>query len=125
MSKNTEYPDLHNSRLMFSGLLSGGLGLIVWLLMAGSLIPKETFPLDQKVSISVHPAETLESIIFRLGNNSGQKINYSSLQLLPYKAKTSEYKQAPLGTILEEQLSGTRLTVRIKKRQIWIVPAKQ
>ena len=68
----------------------------------------------------VHPQEILESVIFRLKEETG-RIEYSSLMLAPFKAKVIHYKNATVRQILDQQLEGTSIQYRLKGNTILIV----
>jgi hypothetical protein len=59
--------------------------------------------------MNVYAAEILESVIMRINANIGADIRYSTLMLLPFKAKARDYKNACVKDILKDQLAGTAL----------------
>jgi hypothetical protein len=79
--------------------------------------------LDKKITMTVHPSEILESVVFRLQSNSGEKIDYNTYLLLPHKAKAKDYREVSLRSILDEQLQGTGFTYRMVKGRLSICKA--
>ncbi|MDB5111962.1 MAG: hypothetical protein JWR67_3076 [Mucilaginibacter sp.] len=79
--------------------------------------------LETKVTLKIYSAEILESVIMRLEMETGQHITYSTLMLLPYKAKARDYKDITVKDILNEQLSDTPFKYRMGKNQLEIFNA--
>ena len=80
--------------------------------------------LDMSVTMTVHAAETLESVIFRLDSFTGQRIEFSNKALQGYRAKAADYQNIPLRQILKEQLAGTDFNFHVDKKRIWLIKGK-
>lgn len=80
--------------------------------------------LNLTVSMKVHAAETLESVIFRLDSFTGQRIEFSSQSLQGYRAKAADYQNIPLRQILQEQLTGTDFSFHVDKKRVWVTKGK-
>lgn len=76
--------------------------------------------LDMKVSLKVHPQEILESVIFRLKEETAN-IEYSSIMLAPFKAKVTNYKNTTMRQILNEQLEGTGIEYKLKGNTVILI----
>jgi len=74
--------------------------------------------LERRLSIIVHPTEILESVLYRLQEKTGESIEYSTYELLPYKAKAKAYTQVILKEILEHQFDGTPFHYKIYKKKL-------
>lgn len=70
--------------------------------------------LQRKIHITVHQAETLESVVLRIYTETRTNIDFSSALLAPYRAKAADYKGISLGIILKEQLKDTPIKYRIR-----------
>jgi len=80
--------------------------------------------LNMSVTMTVHAAETLESVIFRLDSFTGQRIEFSNQSLQGYRAKAANYQNIPLRQILQEQFTGTDFSFYINKKRIWVTKGK-
>lgn len=80
--------------------------------------------LDMSVTMTVHAAETLESVIFRLDSFTGQRIEFSSQSLQGYRAKAADYQNIPLRQILREQFTGTDFSFHVDKKRVWVTKGK-
>ena len=67
-----------------------------------------------RVTFNIHPAETLESVIKRLENETGQHIMYSTLMLLPYKSKAKDYKDVTVQEILDDPCGNKAISLTKK-----------
>lgn len=80
--------------------------------------------LDTKVTLKIYATEILESVITRLNAEVGTDIRYSSLMLLPFKAKARDYCNVSVKEILEDQLAGTPLKYKLVKKLLTIYNAE-
>ncbi len=70
--------------------------------------------------MKVYAAEILESVINRLNTETGADIRYSTLMLLPFKAKARDYKNVFIKDILKDQFTGTPLDYKLLKKSLTI-----
>ncbi len=81
--------------------------------------------LDTRLTITFYAAEILESVVNRIGADTGQTIIFDTMKLLPYKAKARVYNNATVKEILDEQLAGTPFEYRMnRKKQLEIYQAE-
>jgi hypothetical protein len=80
--------------------------------------------LETRVTMKVYAAEILESVINRLNMETGANIHYSTLMLLPFKAKARDYKNVCVKDILKDQLTGTPLDYQLLKKSLTIYNAE-
>jgi hypothetical protein len=80
--------------------------------------------LERRLSMIVHPTEILESVIYRLQAKTGERIEYNTYELLPYRAKARVYHQLMLKEILDHQFEGTPIQYKIYKKKL-VVHKKQ
>lgn len=77
--------------------------------------------LDTRLTITFYAAEILESVVNRVGVETGQSIIFDTMKLLPYKAKAKTYDNATVKDILDDQLAGTPFKYRLtRKKQLEI-----
>lgn len=77
--------------------------------------------LDQKLSLNVHGAERLESVIFRIESLVNTRIIFNLHDFDSYKARANNYKEVSVKQILEEQLASTPLTYQMKGVKLFIL----
>ena len=92
--------------------------------MLGSCAPAKQLAggryLSQCVSLQVYPQENLESILFRLKEDNGIPIMYSTYMLIGYLAVRKNYREVRLDSVLSDQLRPTPFSYRLDKKQITI-----
>lgn len=78
--------------------------------------------LERPVNMKIYAAEILESVMNRVGVETGQTIVFNVLQLTPYKATARNYHNVTVREVLDDQLSGTpfRYMLNRKKKQLQI-----
>lgn len=96
------------------------LSIAIFLLFTLTGLYGQSSVLDEKVSLTVYKAETIESVVFRLAQLTGKRFGYRSSLLSQFKGKHAEYEQATVKDVLDDQLDGTLLSYRIKKKQLEI-----
>ena len=89
------------------------LALLFCLLPSCTVQRQSTMLLDRPVTMKVYSAEILESVINRIGLNTGQDIKFNTIMLLPYRAKAREYKDITVREILNDQLKGTPMKYQL------------
>lgn len=91
------------------------------LLVQGACSSRRTIPpLERKVTMPVYHSEKLESVMMRLALNIGRRFDVQVLTLSGTMAKTADYKEAPVGRILEEQLRNTPFTYKLTRKELII-----
>lgn len=91
------------------------------LLVHGACSSRRTVPpLERKVTMPVFHSERLESAMMRLALNTGRNFNVQVLTISGTMAKTADYKEAPVGVVLEEQLRNTPFTYKLTKKELII-----
>jgi hypothetical protein len=80
--------------------------------------------LETKVTMKIYASEILESVILRINADTGANIRYSTLMLLPFKAKAREYQNISVREILDDQLTGTPLKYKLLKKVLTIYNAQ-
>lgn len=73
--------------------------------------------LDTRLNITFYAAEILESVVNRIGADTGQSLIFDTLQLLPYKAKAKVYNNTTVKEILDDQLAGTPFKYRMNRKK--------
>src|ERR1700744_2123346 len=91
--------------------------ILLFISLAGLQQEKEAL-LTTRVTLKIYGAETLESVIMRIECETGQHIRYSTLMLLPYRAKARDYQGISVKEILDEQLSGIPIKYQAGKKQL-------
>ncbi len=80
--------------------------------------------LETRITLKVYASEILESVIMRINAETGADIRYSTLMLLPFKAKARDYKNVCVKDILKDQLTGTPLEYQLLKKSLTIYNAQ-
>lgn len=80
--------------------------------------------LDRPVTMKVYSAEILESVINRLCADTGLDIKYSTMMLLPYRAKARDYNAITVREILDDQLAGTPIKYQLLKKGLRLYNAE-
>jgi uncharacterized protein (UPF0179 family) len=81
--------------------------------------------LEKRLSMTIHSAEILESVIARLQANTGENVKYSTYELLPYHAKAKVYEQVTVKEILEHQLQGTPIRYKLQRKKLIIYKSEK
>jgi hypothetical protein len=91
--------------------------LFITLPLFSSVWQQKPSLLDKRLSITFYKAEILESVVNRIGVDTGETIIFDVRQLLPYKAKADTYRNATVKEILDDQLAGTPFKYRINRKK--------
>lgn len=100
------------------------LGFMLCLLPSCAVQKQGLTILDKSVTMKVYSAEILESVINRLCIDSMQDIKFSSMMLLPYRAKARDYKDKTVKSILDDQLDGTPIRYQLTKKGLILYNAE-
>lgn|GEM_PF-6120730 len=109
--------------MMVAKLFIVPVALIVCMSLTGNRVPPDNHALlNHRVTMQVHSAEILESVVGRLNTRLGGRITWDTRMLSPYKAKAATYQQTAVSAILDDQLSGKPIRYKEKRGKILIYP---